>query len=514
MASDSETTPREEARPSRGDGLRGRLRAVPRPLALILLIGAVLSVAWDVATPALEGPDEAKHFAYVQYLAETGRLPRVATGNEAEVAPGSTEEQVVVNSLALRPAITNRRVRPAWSSADLAYLHQAERSLPRGARGNGGSGNLLAKNPPLYYALMTVPYRVFVWLPLVKRVFVMRLVNALLYLTTIVLAWLIAGELFGAIRWKQTLTAGVVALEPQMPFMSAAINPDNLLIALVTGFLLASIRLVNHGPSVRRVLLTSLLAAAAVLTHGRGLVTLPVLAVVLLVTWVKYRPTGSETAVLSVAGLAPVGVGFLAYALFGRATGSGALYGGQVSELNSTTQRSFKLGQFLATIWNFYLEPLVAIPKRIGPKWGWRQVFVEGFYGGFGSGNVSFPKGLIEALRTLTLLGLLGLVAAVVACWQQVRRAWPLVLVVLSLVLTALVFFHYVNYRAVLSRGAGHLFVGRYLLTMIAVFAIAITFTVGALPRRLAQPLAAALLGGGVVLCFTGLLVSMFRFYG
>jgi 4-amino-4-deoxy-L-arabinose transferase-like glycosyltransferase len=512
MASARDTRPGDDARASHRPGVRARLRAVPKPLVLILFVAAALALAWDVASPSLEGPDEAKHFAYVQYLAETGHLPRVLTEAEPEVAPGSTEEQVAVNSLGLRPAITNRRVRPAWSSADLNFLHQAEHSMPRGSRRNGGSGNPLAKNPPLYYALMTIPYRAFVWLPLLKRVFVMRLFNALFYLATIVFAWLLAGELFGSVRWKQALTAGVVALEPQMAFLSVAINPDNLLIALTTGFLLASVRQIKRGPSPWRVLAASLFAAAASLTHGRGLVTLPVLAVVLVVTWIRHRPAARGTLVLGAAGVAPVGAAFLFYALFGKATGTSSLYGGQVTELNST-HRGFKIGQFLSTIWNFYFEPIVKTPKPIGPKWGWRQVFIEGFYSGFGSGNVSLPKSVVAALRALTLLGVVGLVAAVVASWQQLRRAWPYVLVALSLLVTSVVFLHYVNYRAVLNRGAGHLFIGRYLLPMIALFGIAITFTASSLPRRLGPMFGAAILAGGVLLCFTGLFVSTFRFY-
>jgi hypothetical protein len=484
-------------------------------LALILLIGAILSVAWNVATPPLQGPDEARHFAYLQYLAETGHLPHVASGSEAlEVAPGSTEEQGALNTLGLRPTITNRKVRPAWSSADLSLWHEVERSLPRGSRANGAE-NSLAKDPPLYYAVMTIPYRAFIWLPLLKRVLVLRLFNSLFYLATIVMAWLIAAEVFGAVRWKQALTAGVVALEPQLSFMSAVINPDSLLVALTTGFLLASLRLVKRGPSPVRVLVPGVLAAAAVLTHGRGLVLLPVLAVVLVATWIRYRPAARQTLGLAVVAIAPVCVAFLAYVLFGRAAGTGSLYGGQVSELTGKTTSGghFKLGQFLSSIWNFYFERLAPL-ERVGPRWGYRQVFIEGFYGGFGSGNVSFPKGVLAALQALTATGLLALCAAAVACRRQLRRAWPVVVVALSLVLTSIVFLHYVNYRAFLTRGAGHLFVGRYMLPMVALFALAIAFTVSSLPRRPAALVGAAVLACGVLLCLTGVTVSMYRFYG
>jgi hypothetical protein len=52
------------------------------------------------------------------------------------------------------------------------------------------------------------------------------------------------------------------------------------------------------------------------------------------------------------------------------------------------------------------------------------------------------------------------------------------------------------------------------MLEMIALFGLAITFTVGALPRRVAALLGSALLGSGALLCITGITVSMFRFYG
>ncbi len=119
-------------------------------------------------------------------------------------------------------------------------------------------------------------------------------------------------------RWKQTLAAGIVALEPQLAFMSAIINPDNLLIALTTGFLLAAIRLVTRGPTMARVFGASVLAAAAVLTLGRGLVTLPVLLVALAAAWFRPPARHCETLARAAAAVATVGVAFIAYASFGR----------------------------------------------------------------------------------------------------------------------------------------------------------------------------------------------------
>jgi hypothetical protein len=352
----------------------------------------------------------------------------------------------------------------------------------------------------------------FVWLPVLKRVFMLRLFNALFYLATIAFVWLIAGEIFGPSRWKQTLAAGAVALEPGLAFLSGVINADNLLIALTTAFLLASLRLVRRGPTTARVLLPSLLAAAAVLTHGRGLVTLPVLAIALAVTLLRHRPATREALTLGAAAVTPLALAFVAYRLFGTATSGGALYGKQVGEF--TAKAGFKVSQLLSTTWDFYFEKFASLPERYGPKWGYRQVFIEQFFGAFASQEVTLPRHLNDGLQALSGLGLVGLCTAAVARRKQLVRNWPSVAVMLALLCTAIVFLHYVNYRALLDNGGKNvLFVGRYLLPMVALFGLAIAFTVDSLPRRASAMLGAGVLALGSVLSVAGIGLTLFRFY-
>ena len=63
--------------------------------------------------------------------------------------------------LNLQPLIGNLTAKPGWSPVDLKLWHEAERTLPAGAATNGSGPNAIAKNPPLYYALMAIPYRLF-----------------------------------------------------------------------------------------------------------------------------------------------------------------------------------------------------------------------------------------------------------------------------------------------------------------------------------------------------------------
>jgi 4-amino-4-deoxy-L-arabinose transferase-like glycosyltransferase len=522
----ADVTPHESASSQASaarDRRRGRAREwvarVPTPLKILLTVAALQSIAWNVATPAFQGPDESAHFAYVQYFAETGHTPSVSTPapQGAKKLQGvSTEHQEALRVLNLLQLITNSISRPAWSAPDLSLWHRVERGLPHGARTNGAGPNPIAKNPPLYYAVMSVPYRVFVWLPLLKRVFVLRLFNALFYLATIALVWLIAGELFGPVRWKQTLAAGAVALEPLFAFMSAVINPDSLLILLTTAFLFAALRLVRRGPSVARVLAPSALAAGAVLTHGRGLATLPVLGVALLVAWIKYRPAIRETVTLAAAAAAPVGAAFLVYTLFGRGAGSSAVYGGQVAEL--TNKAGFKLGQFLSGVWDFYFAKFASLPEHLVPKYGkygYRLLFIEQYYGDFGSLDVALPKHLADFMQGISAVGILGFLAAVVARWRALIRAWPAVVVLVAFLVTTIGFLHYVDYRALLNNGATYpLVVGRYLLPMIALFGLAIAFTVGALRDRAGALVGGAILGFGSVLSLTAMGLTLWRFYG
>lgn len=494
----------------------GRVRAwvssIPLPLRMILLAAALQSVAWNLATPAFQGPDEKAHFGYIQYLAETGHLPRAqvpASSPASAQKPVSTEARAALTELNLEPIINNQLGKPAWTAADLALWHHAEHLLARGSRADGAGPNPAANNPPLYYALMAVPYRMVVSLPLLKRLFVLRLFNALFYLATIVLVWLTAGEIFGPVRWKQTLAAGAVALEPQMAFMSGVINADNLLIALSAGFLLAALRLVRRGPSAGRVLAPSLIAAAAILTHGRGLALLPVLAVALVVALLTHRKRAAQTLAFAGTAVATVGVAFLAYRLFTGGTGTNSLYGGVIGELNRKT--AFHLSGFISSVWNFYFEKLLAF-EHLGPKYGYRQVYIEEFYGNFGSLNVYYPKAVMVVFQWLTAVGLVGLLAAVITRRRQVIQAWPSLVVLVALFLTTVGLLHFINYRALLN-GENEVLVGRYLLPMISLFGLAIAFTAGALPRRLAPLAAAAILALGVLLSLSGVGFTMFSFY-
>ena len=53
-----------------------RLLRVPRPLLVLTLAVLCHNIAWVVALPAWQGPDESSHYAYVERLAADHSLMR------------------------------------------------------------------------------------------------------------------------------------------------------------------------------------------------------------------------------------------------------------------------------------------------------------------------------------------------------------------------------------------------------------------------------------------------------
>lgn len=167
-----------------------------------------------------------------------------------------------------------------------------------------------------------------------------------------------------------------------------------------------------------------------------------------------------------------------------------------------------------SSIYQFYFPKLPSLQPRIGPAYGYRQVFIDTFYGTFGSLEVTFRERVYDALQVLSALGLVGFYTTCVVRWRRLVSGWPVVAVMLALALTTLFFLHYVSYRALLGNaGSDPLIVGRYLLPMVSLFGLAIAFTAGTLPRRAGPLLGAAILSLGVLLSLGAIAITAARFY-
>src|SRR5262249_52607571 len=128
---------------------------MPRPLRWLLVAAVIEVLAWTVVTTPFQGPDESAHWAYTQYLAETGNKPSFAAGG------GIVSQQTdgLFTGFNLYALKRNAAMRPSWPGWEVGYWQQFEQTLTPASRKNGSGPNSVAKNPPLYYAYQALPYR-------------------------------------------------------------------------------------------------------------------------------------------------------------------------------------------------------------------------------------------------------------------------------------------------------------------------------------------------------------------
>lgn len=472
------------------------------PLVLLCAVALVVGLAWALATGPLNGPDESAHVAYVQHLAETGDGPHRDRGRRSY----SSQLDGLLTEGMFRSMVGHSEGRPAWSA--LGTLNERLGALPKSARADGDGPNPLAQNPPLYYAYEAIAYRLMPSANPLDRLFSLRLANVVLFVLTVLLTWLLAAEFFTVI-WPRVLMSGLVALQPKLGFLAGVVNADTLLTTVSTAFLLVAVRLVRRGPSPARLVTLGLITAAGPLTHGRGFFLLPAALLTLFVGLWPLRTQVRRSLGLLVAGGTTIMVGISIAFLWTRShTGSGA-FGGELSQAATQT---FSIRQFLSYVWQFYLDRLSFMEPMLGPPYGYRQLYIETFFGSFGSLEVNYPLWVYDLLQLVAAVGLAALAAAVLLRWDVVRRNIRVVAVLVATFLSLVGLLHLAAYRDLQGNPHDPLITGRYLLPGIGLYALAATWTVHTLGRRLAPWLAAVLLAGSLLLTLAGVGLTAWRF--
>jgi hypothetical protein len=488
--------------------MQGR-RPFPRALAALLAAATLLSLGWILFMPALQGPDETGHVAYVQYLAETGHGP--TTGD----TPGGSQSQeleALIRWHNLQSVLGIDTARPGWSPAELQGWERARRDA---RRGDGQGPNALAQNPPAYYVYDAVAYRIGAGWQLPARLLLMRLANLPFLWLIIAMTWVAMGELFRRNVFARTVGTGVVALLPMVTFMSSVVNPDIALAATSTAAIALALVGVRVGPRPAVLLGLGGLGLLGVLIHGRGLALVP--AVVLVIALLLWRGRGgaiaARTRALAALGaLALMAVGLVVALVYSNAhAGStGTSFGGELT--GSSSSGLHDLSGLFDYVWQFYFSPLTDMQPVGDGQIGYRQIYVEQFLGGtFGSLDVRQPVAVYRALEIAQGVGLVVLFGAVVARWDLVRRRGAQALVLACFTLCTLALLHLASWQD-LSEAGATLMAGRYLLPLVAVFAAAVGFVVAVLPRRLGVALGATAMASAAVLTIGGIAMSVVRF--
>jgi hypothetical protein len=478
--------------------MRRRLTGIPAPLAILLAVASVQFVAWLVVLPALQAPDESAHFAYTQRLVETGERPPL----EGEGDLFSPELDAAWYGAGLGPLVGNLSARPYWTALDERLWRARDRALGSDARDIRTGPNSASRNPPVYYAFAGLAYAAATGGSFFDRFYAMRLANLPLYLLTIVMTWVLAGQLLGPARWPRTVAAGVVAVQPQFAFVAAGISPDPLLTAIWAVFLVLAVAAVMRGLSWGGASGMAALALGAVLTHPRG-APLAVLALLAAALGLRRRLGHMSARTLAVGGAAVAAA--LAFVVVVLVAGAGVL--------DSTSGAQFNVRQFASYLWQFYLPRLPFMNPSIGPEYGAQIAYVETFFGVFASLEVRWPPFVYDLLAVASVAGLAALCAVVIHARSRLVGRSDLVALLVAIPLTLVLALHFAAYRNLQINPSDPIIVGRYLFPLLPLFGAAVAVVVRALPERASAAAGTALLFTGALLGLSGLGMTAVRFY-
>ncbi len=394
------------ARGTRPNRAWAAIRGIPTTAWVCALVAILNSVCWSILIPPLQGPDEQAHFAYVQQLVENGHMP-----NGSSEENFSPEETTAMRDLEFGETILN----PGTPSVPTrARREQLEHDLtqPLSRKGDGSVG-VAASEPPLYYALQTVPYELGSGSTLLTRLALMRLLSALLSGLTVLFVFLFIREALPAMPWAWTVGALSAALSPLLGFVGGSLDPDALLFAVCAALFYCFARAFRRGFEPRIACALGAVVATGFLTKVNfialvGGVVLGLILLTIRAARVSRRQAYRSLAFASGIALSPG----LLYLVLNLASHKPLL--GIVSGSLTTTERH-DIPAELNYIWQFYLPRLPWMAHDfpgIVPAW---HVWFKGAVGRYNWLETVFPGWVYK-------VALIPAAAIAVLCARELYR--------------------------------------------------------------------------------------------
>jgi 4-amino-4-deoxy-L-arabinose transferase-like glycosyltransferase len=391
--------------------LRASLARIPRAAWVCALLALLNAACWSVITPPFLALDEPDHFAYVQQLAETARLP------SSPLSEFSPEEQLALQDLRHSEVRFRPAGHPIYGGAEQQKL-ESDLAQPISRRGPGGAG-VASSEPPLYYALETVPYALGSSGSILDRLELMRLLSAVMAGLTVLFVFLFLRETLPSARWAWTVGGLGVALAPLLGFASSTVNPDALLFTVSAALFYCLARAFRRGLARWLAIVIGVLIALGFATklNFLGLAPGAVLGLALLARR-EARKSGREVYFRTLApALATALSPAVLYGLVNVFSNHPAF--GIVS--NGFLGKHGSISGELSYIWQFYLPRLPWMHNDFGELFTTRQIWLRNLIGLYGWGDTPFP-GWVYTVALIPLGVIVGLCIRALALSRLVLR--------------------------------------------------------------------------------------------
>ena len=264
-----------------------------------------------------------------------------------------------------------------------------ERALNTPASSASQDAGVATEQPPLYYALETIPYNLGG--TVLARLALMRLLSALMAGVTALFAFLFLREALPGVRWAWTVGGLGVALFPLLGFMSGAVNPDAMLYAVSAGLFFALARAFRLGLTPGRAAAIGAVIAVGVLTKVNFIGLLPGAALALAILACREARVSRSDAYRSLALAAGVAVSpVVVYLAISALSGRFGLINIGPTGLSIVTAKSSVFAK-LSYLWELYLPALPGMPTYFHGVSTTRQLWFDGLVGRYGWLDTFFP---------------------------------------------------------------------------------------------------------------------------
>jgi 4-amino-4-deoxy-L-arabinose transferase-like glycosyltransferase len=287
------------------------------------------------------------------------------------------------------------------------------------------------------------------------------------------------------------VAAGVPALLPMVPFISAEAGPDGMLYGLWALALWLGVRIIRRGPDLGSGIALGTVVGAACVTKTTSYALLPAMAIAVAVAAWRHRGDRSpgQLAVWGLAGVAPLIVFLGGWALLARSLDRPA-----VSQLTGATVDAGGTNwrQLASYLWQYYLPRLPGQEPFKFNQTGYPafQIWIKQGWAAFGWLEVRFSDAVYRVLAILTLIAGAGAAAAVVRAWRRID--WAVAAYLATAAGALLAGLHWTDYRFI--EGGNAFIQGRYLFPILPILAVGLAAAIG-----LARGRGRAWLAGGVL---------------
>ena len=241
----------------------------PTAVWLILTLYLLITVAYGLANPLFEAPDEIWHTFTAQYIAENGRLPTITATPDPWLSQEAAQPPLyyIIGAAIIAPIDTTHARQEVWPNP-LAYP---------------GDASLQANiNQFIHTQREAWP-----WEGYVLAAHLLRLFSTFLGAGTLLFIYASGRLLWPGDSRKPLLAMALVAFLPQFNFLHASVSNDPLIIFLASAAVYQLLWLWQNKPATGRLLLLGATVGLAALSKNAGILLLIYAVIVLILREIK-----------------------------------------------------------------------------------------------------------------------------------------------------------------------------------------------------------------------------------